>query len=104
TTDGTLVQVGKSTEARQALLARFRATLGLVTLSIVIVALTGGWLATQSALQPIRRLAAAVGRIVRTGRTDERVSVSAHDDAINELTQLFNAMLDKIEGLVAGMR
>ena len=102
--DGTLVQVGKSTEAREDLLARFRATLGLVTFSIVVIALTGGWLATQSALQPIRRLTVAVNRIVRTGRTDERVPVSGHDDAINELTLLFNAMLDKIEGLVAAMR
>jgi signal transduction histidine kinase len=102
--DGTLVQVGKSTEAREDLLARFRATLGLVTLSIVVIALTGGWLATQSALQPIRRLIGAVNRIIRTGRTDERVPVPQHDDAINELTSLFNAMLDKIEGLVAAMR
>src|SRR5215831_17996665 len=39
--DGTLVVVGKSTEAREDLLARFRAALGLVTLSIVLVALTG---------------------------------------------------------------
>src|SRR6267142_1015165 len=50
--DGTLVQVGKSTEARDDLLARFRATLGIVTLFIVVIALTGGWLATQSALFP----------------------------------------------------
>jgi signal transduction histidine kinase len=75
-----------------------------VTLSIVLIAITGGWIATQSALQPIRRLTVAVNRIIRTGRTDERVPVSGHDDAINELTLLFNAMLDKIEGLVAGMR
>src|SRR6185295_41515 len=34
--DGTLVQVGKSTEAREDLLARFRAVLGVVTLLIVI--------------------------------------------------------------------
>ena len=40
------------------LLARFRAALGLVTLFIVVIALTGGWLATQSALVPIRRLTA----------------------------------------------
>src|SRR5262245_37301446 len=40
--DGTLVQVGKSSEARLDLLARFRATLGLVTLLIVVIALTGG--------------------------------------------------------------
>jgi signal transduction histidine kinase len=98
------VQVGKSIEARSDLLARFRATLGLVTLSIVVIALTGGWLATQSAVQPIRRLTTAVRRIIATGRTDERVPVGPYDDAINELTLLFNAMLDKIEGLVRGMR
>src|SRR5437762_1630545 len=104
-TDGTLVQVGKSTEAREALLARFRATLGVVTLSIVVVALTGGWLATRSALYPIRRLTSAVRTIIRTGRTDARVPLGgalespSANDAIDELTALFNTMLDKIEGL-----
>jgi signal transduction histidine kinase len=102
--DGTLVQVGKSTEARDDLLARFRATLGLVTLMIVAVALTGGWLATQSALSPIRRLTLAVQRIIRTGRTDARVPLAGSGDALDELTALFNAMLDKIEGLVTAMR
>jgi signal transduction histidine kinase len=102
--DGTLVQVGKSSESRNELLGRFRAALGLVTLSIVVLALTGGWVATQSAVQPIRRLTGAVQRIIATGRTDERVPVSTYDDAINELTALFNVMLDRIEGLVRGMR
>jgi len=102
--DGTLVQVGKSSESRNELLARFRAALGLVTLSIVVLALTGGWVATQSAVQPIRRLTGAVRRIIATGRTDERVPVSTYDDAINELTAVFNVMLDRIEGLVRGMR
>lgn len=102
--DGTFVEVGKSIEARRDLLSRFRAALALVTLVIVSIALLGGWFATQSALEPIRRLTAAVRRIVRTGRTDERVQVAEHEDAINELTTLFNAMLDRIEGLVNGMR
>ena len=102
--DGTLVQVGKSTEAREDLLARFRATLGLVTLSVVVIALGGGWLATLSATGPIHRLLAAVTRIIRTGRTDARVPLAGTGDAIDELTGLFNAMLDKIEGLVTAMR
>lgn len=102
--DGTLVQVGKSTEARVDLLRRVRAALGLVTLSIVVIAFTGGWLATRSAIRPIRRLADVAGRIIRTGRTDARVPVVQEDDAIGELSTLFNAMLDRIEGLVAGMR
>jgi len=60
---------------------------------------------------PIRQLTNAVRRIIRTGRTDERVppppggpSGPGGDDAIDELTTLFNAMLDKIEGLVTAMR
>jgi signal transduction histidine kinase len=102
--DGTLVQVGKSTEARDDLLARFRAALGLVTLSVVLIALTGGMIATQTAVKPIRQLTEAVQRIIATGRTDSRVPIAEHRDAIGELSALFNAMLDKIEGLVTGMR
>jgi signal transduction histidine kinase len=102
--DGTVVEVGRSTEAREDLLARFRATLGLVTLSIVLVAFTGGLLATRSAVLPILRLTEAVQRIIRTGQTNERVPVTRNGDAINQLTTLFNAMLDKIEGLVTAMR
>jgi signal transduction histidine kinase len=102
--NGAVVQVGKSTEARRDLLSRFRTALALVTLFIVGVGLAGGWLVTQAALEPIRRLTAAVRRIVRTGRTDQRVEVREPQDAIHELTALFNAMLDRIEGLVSGMR
>jgi signal transduction histidine kinase len=102
--NGAVVQVGKSTEARRDLLSRFRTALALVTLFIVGIGLAGGWLFTQAALEPIRRLTAAVRRIVRTGRTDERVEVHEPRDAIYELTTLFNAMLDRIEGLVSGMR
>ena len=102
--DGTIVQVGRSTESRAEILGRFRASLGLVTLSIIVIALTGGWVLTQSALQPIHRLTSAVRRIIATGRTDERVPAGPDADAINELTLLFNAMLDRIEALVRGMR
>ena len=102
--DGTLIEVGKSTELRDEVLSRFRAALGLVVLSIFLIALTGGALATQSALRPIRQLIAAVQRIVTTGRTDARVPAGDTRDAMGELTTLFNAMLDRIEGLVTGMR
>lgn len=105
--DGTLVQVGKSSEGRDNFLARFRAALGIVTLSIVVIALTGGYLVTRSAVRPIRRLAEAARRIIQTGRTDARVpppQTTGHDDPIDDLTRLFNVMLDKIEGLVTAMR
>jgi signal transduction histidine kinase len=83
--------------------------LGIVTLSIVAVALTGGFLVTRSAVAPISELTGTVRRIIRTGRTDARVPLPGPagrggGDAIDELTTLFNAMLDKIEGLVNAMR
>jgi signal transduction histidine kinase len=49
-------------------------------------------------------LIAAVTRIIRTGRTDARVPLAGTGDALDDLTALFNAMLDKIEGLVGAMR
>jgi signal transduction histidine kinase len=45
-----------------------------------------------------------VQRIIRTGRTDARVQLEGSGDALDELTALFNTMLDKIEGLVSAMR
>ncbi len=102
--DGSLIQVGKSTAARRDLLARFRSVLGISILSIVIIALTGGVLVTQTAVAPIRALIDAVQRIIQTGRTDARVPVAGTGDAIDELTTLFNSMLDRIGRLVAAMR
>lgn len=105
--DGTLVQVGKSTEARDDLLRRVRLALGLVTIVIIALALAGGGVATESAMSPIRQLTQTVRRIIDTGRTDARVPLSGGagaGDAIGELTILFNAMLDRIERLVDAMR
>jgi signal transduction histidine kinase len=105
--DGTLVQVGRSTELRDDLLAQFRATLGLVVLAIVAVAVGGGWLMTQSALRPIGELTGAVQSIIRTGRPDARVPVDAaagQEDALGELSRLFNTMLDRIEQVASAMR
>ena len=101
--DGTLLQVGKSTEIREALLARFRYVLAIVSLVIVALGLAGGAIVTRSTLQPIRRLIAAVRGIIRTGRINERVPVRSERDAIDELSALFNEMLDRITTLIRGM-
>ena len=102
--DGTLFQVGTSTERRTDLLARFRRVLLVLFASIVVIGLAGGTLVTWSALQPVHALAAAVQQILRTGRTDTRVPVGDTTDALGRLSVLFNAMLDRIDAVVAGMR
>ena len=102
--DGTLFQVGKSTGRRTDLLARFRRVLLVLFASIAVIGLAGGALLTWSALQPVHALGAAVQQILRTGRTDTRVPVSDTADALGRLGVLFNAMLERIDAVVAGMR
>jgi signal transduction histidine kinase len=105
--DGTLVQVGKSNELRNDLLARLRVTLIMLTAVIFVIALLGGWVATESAMSPIRRLTGTVRQIVDTGGIKSRVPLTrprGQEDAIDQLGVLFNAMLDRIERLVEGMR
>ncbi len=102
--DGTLIQVGKSTESREVLLQRFRDVAGLVTLTVVLIALVGGTVLTRSALRPVDHLIEAVRGVTRTGRMDARVPVRQTGDAVDELSGLFNLMLARIEALVEGMR
>jgi signal transduction histidine kinase len=102
--DGTILQVGKSTESRDALLASFRRVVMIVLVAMMVVALAGGALVTQSSLQPIRNLATVVRGIITTGRTDARVPEAGTGDALDELGALFNAMLARITGLIDGMR
>jgi signal transduction histidine kinase len=102
--DGTLFQVGRSTERREELLRRFRRVLLLNLLFIMLIGLAGGALFTWSALQPLRALADTVRGILRTGRTNARVPIDEPDDALGDLSVLVNAMLDRIDAVVSGMR
>jgi signal transduction histidine kinase len=101
--DGTLLQVGKSSESREALLARYRRVLAIVALFIVAAGLVGGAIVTRSTLQPISQLIAAVRGIIRTGRIEARVPVRQERDAVDQLSALFNEMLDRISTLIRGM-
>jgi signal transduction histidine kinase len=102
--DGALLQVARSTEEREELLARFRRQLAGVFGVTLLVALAGGAALTRRARRPLDELAAAVRRIETTGDLNARLPVAARGDAVDELKVLFNAMLDRIEGLVRAMR
>ncbi len=89
---------------RSALLQRFRRVLLFNFGAIIIVGLAGGAILTRTALQPVRALAETVNRIMRTGQTSARVPVQANGDAIADLSAQVNAMLDRIDAVVGGMR
>lgn len=102
--DGSILQVGKSTEARDELLGRFRRVVGGASLVAIAIGLVGGLALTRSTLRPINDLTRVARDIIRTGRTDARVPAATTGDAVEELSSLFNVMLDRITGLVSAMR
>lgn len=103
-TDGSLFQVGKSTERRDELLRRFRRVLFFNLAFIMLIGLAGGAVLTRSALQPVRALAQTVRGILKTGRTNARVPVEDPGEVLGDLTVQVNAMLDRIDAVVSGMR
>jgi signal transduction histidine kinase len=102
--DGALFQVGKSTEPRAELLARVRRSLLVAFVLIGLIAAGGGYVLTRSALQPLRDLGRTVRDILETGKLEARVPVRDTADPLDELGAQVNALLDRIEGLIAAMR
>ncbi len=102
--NGSVLQVGKTSEARNQLLANFRSVLILGAGVALMIGVIGGVFLTRSTLKPLRDLRDTVRRILHTGQTDDRVPVSGADDAVDELSSLFNAMLARITTLIHGMR
>lgn len=101
--DGAVLQVGRSSEARLDVLRRFREQTGLLLATTVVVGLAVGFLLTRRALRPLRDLARTLGEIVRTGRLDARVPERQGGDALDQLVRLVNALLLRIEALVRSM-
>jgi len=102
--DGTILQVGKTNEIRLALLRKFQIVVGLVSLATLVIGIGGGLVLTRSTVQPIYDLIAVVQGIISTGRTETRVPArNAQGDAVDQLSALFNTMLDRINGLIGAM-
>lgn len=102
--DGSLVQVGKSTEGRKDVLGYFQGIFGVVMIAVLGIGLAGGvWLANRS-LQPVRELGGALRSIRGTGRLAARVPTRETGDELDELAKLLNALLETIEALVTRMR
>jgi signal transduction histidine kinase len=82
--DGTVLQVGKTNEIRLALLRRFELIVGVVLCVALTIGISGGLILTHSTVQPIYQLIEG-------------------QDAVHELSTLFNAMLDRINALLGAM-
>jgi signal transduction histidine kinase len=102
--DGSILQLGMSTEERYIILSRFRNFFILVTIPLLVVSIVGGFISAFRTLRPIKNLVAAVKAVGETGEMDIRVPSRGAGDELDELAELFNHMLQRIDSLVRGMR
>jgi signal transduction histidine kinase len=102
--DGFILQVGKNTGGREELLENFRRVALGVTIPVILLGLVGGYFLAGRALRPIRHLLQTVRTITATGKVEARAPVGPTGDELDELARLFNQMLDRISGLIHGMR
>jgi signal transduction histidine kinase len=102
--DGSIMQVGRTTEDRDELLRHFRDIFLFGILPIVALGFGGGAFLTYRALGPIRNIIGAVRSIIQTGDMRARVAGPQTEDEIDELVTLFNRMLGRNEALISAMR
>lgn len=77
--------------------------IGLTLGTVLLAALCGAWL-TRRAMRPVRRLTDTLNGILETGAVNRRVPAGRSGSFIYELIVMFNRMLERIDGLVRGMR
>jgi signal transduction histidine kinase len=102
--DGSIMQVGRTTENRDELLSHFRNIFLFGIVPIVAFGFGGGAFLTYRALGPIRSIIGAVRSIIQTGDMRARVAGPNTEDEIDELVMLFNRMLGRNEALIGAMR
>ena len=102
--DGTLFQVGRSSDSRAKLLAKFRQVFVVVILPVIVLGFVGGTLVTNRMTRPLRGVVNAASSIISTGRMDVRVPARAASDELQDLVNLFNRMLAYNEALIRALR
>ena len=102
--NGYLLEVGKTIEDRNEILEHFRDTIAGVLIPMILISFAGGSFLAFRSLRPIRNLIYTTQSIIDTGRMDARVPIRKTGDELDELSGLFNRMLERIEGLIRGMR
>ena len=99
-----LLQVGRSTNSREALLEPLRRDFVLFGSATILLGFLVGAFFAHRAMQPIRQVVATARSIIQTGRLDARVPVRKSNDELDEMVRLFNSLLDKNESLIRAMR
>jgi signal transduction histidine kinase len=102
--DGSVLQVGRSTNNREILLQPFRRDFLIVMTPTLLLGVLGGAFFAHRATKPVREVVATARAIIDTGNLSARVPASARQTELEELARQFNRVLDKNQALIQGMR
>jgi signal transduction histidine kinase len=102
--DGSVLQVGRSTNNRLTLFEPFRRNFLIVMTPTLLLGVLGGAFFAHRATKPVRDVVETARSIIDTGNFSARVSTNGNDTEFEELAQQFNRVLEKNETLIHGMR
>jgi signal transduction histidine kinase len=102
--DGTVLQVGRSTNNRATLLQPFRRDFLLIMTPTVLLGILGGAFFGHRATKPVREVVRTARAIIDTGNLSTRVPAGMRRSELEELARQFNRLLDKNQALIQGMR
>jgi signal transduction histidine kinase len=102
--DGSILQVGRSTNRRETLLGPFLTSFLFVIVPTLLLGLVGGAIFAHRATTPVRQVLSTARSIINTGNLAERVPETQAQSELAELARQFNRVLEKNQSLIRGMR
>jgi two-component system sensor histidine kinase MprB len=100
---GGAIQLARSLESTNDVLARLRWVLLALVVGGIALAAALGRLAARHLVAPVVRVTDAARHIAETEDLGRRIEVTSQDE-VGELAHRFNAMLDTLEGSIAAQR
>lgn len=98
------LQLGAANRNRVALMRGLERNFLVIGVTSLLLAFAVGLLITTRSLRPVDRVTAVAREIVQTGRLDRRVEADAGGGELQELVEVINRMLQRIDALVVGLR
>ena len=102
--DGSILEIGKSTTSREALLEPVRRNFVIIMLPTLLLGALGGVYLARRATRPVDQIVATARTIISTGNLSARVPESVNQTELEDLARQFNRMLERNQSLIRGMR